>query len=245
MNQKTFNIDRPVSEIVRSDYRTADVFKKHGINYCCGGNASLKDACDIKQIDLTQISGELNNAVQSIHLPAAIRFDEWPVAFLIDYILNVHHAYIKQTLGPLLALLKSFAEGHKGKYPYMMDVLDAFEGLHDELKENIKEQEETVFPYLRQICSTHTRRESYGNLFVRTLSKPLNKTSGQRRLEVYLKTIRELTNHYTFTPSVCTNHQVIYHKLREFDTDLVQHKHLENNILFPKVVQMEQELLQQ
>jgi len=241
------DINTNVSEIVRNDYRTADVFKKYGINYCCGGNATLKDACELKKLSLLQISSELENAVQTVQLPAAIRFDEWPVDFLIDYILNVHHSYVKKTLSPLQSLVRNFAEKHRSKYPHMLDVADAFENLADVLTEHMQKEEASIFPYLKQIFSTYSRKETYGGLFVRTLSKPLNTVidTEHKRIAAYLKELRQLTGHYSFTPSVCTNHQVIYHKLKEFDTDMVQHKHLENNILFPKVMQMEQELLQQ
>jgi regulator of cell morphogenesis and NO signaling len=247
MYTPTINVDQPVSAIVKTDYRTADVFKKHGINYCCGGNATLKEACDIKKLNLLQVSRELDDAVQTINLPGSIRFDEWPVEFLIDYIQHVHHSYIKKTATPLLTSLRNFAEGHKAKYPHMMDVLDAFEGLHDELTEHLEEEETRIFPYLKQICYTYNRKETYASLFVRTMSRSLHKVqeTEHRRVEAYIKQLRDLTHNYTFTPSVCTNHQVIYHKLKEFDEVMVQHKHLENYILFPKVIQMEQELLQQ
>lgn len=245
MTSSIVNTDQPVSQIVKMDYRTADVFKKHGINYCCGGNATLKEACEIKKINLSQVCRELDAATQTIHLPTAICFDEWPVDFLIDYILNVHHTYIKKTINPLLISLKNFAEGHKDKYPYMMSVWEAFENLYDELMENIEDEESRIFPYLKQICSTYTRKETYGSLFVRTMNRSLKtvQETKHRRVEAYIKQLRELTHHYTFTPSVCTNHQVIYCKIKELDSDLQQHNHLETHILLPKVIQMEQELL--
>jgi len=241
------DVNSNVSDIVRKDYRTADVFKKYGINYCCGGNASLKEACELKKLNLSLVTREVENAVQTIHLPAAIRFDEWPVEFLIDYILNVHHSYVKKTLPPLQMQIQSFAEGHRSKYPYMLNVADAFDTLSDILTEHMQKEETSIFPYLKQICSTYTRKETYGGLFVRTMSKRLDHIIEveHKRIVACLNELRDLTHRYTFTPSVCTNHQVIYHKLKEFDADLVQHKHLENNILFPKVMQMERELLQQ
>ena len=239
------DLNTAVSQIVRSDYRTADVFKKHGINYCCGGNASLREACDLKKLSATQIAIELEDAVQSISLPASVRFDEWPLDFLIDYILHVHHTHVKKTTGPLQGMIRNFAEAHKAKYPHMLRVADAFENFADVLLEHMQKEEASIFPYVRQVLSMHSRKDSFASLFVRTLAKPLEQVAEMehRRIAAYLKELRELTGHYSYTPSVCTNHQVIYHKLKEFDADMVQHKHLENNILFPKVILMERELL--
>jgi regulator of cell morphogenesis and NO signaling len=81
---------------------------------------------------------------------------------------------------------------------------------------------------------------------VRTLGKPLDQkvAADHKRIFALLMQLRQVTNQYNFKDGACTNHQVIYHKLRELDNDLVQHKHLENNYLLPKVLQMERELLQ-
>src|SRR5207302_7916219 len=80
-----------VSDIVRSDYRTADVFKKYGINYCCSGVISLEAACSIRNIDTPLVVAELEEATRSICLPNSLRFADWKVSFLADYIQHVHH----------------------------------------------------------------------------------------------------------------------------------------------------------
>jgi regulator of cell morphogenesis and NO signaling len=245
--QSRIDPNKTVSEIVRENYRTSDVFKRHQINYCCGGNISLRAVCEARQLNLSSVLRDLEESTHIIQLPSTIEFDNWSPDFLIDYILNIHHAYIKKVSAPLLTLIINFSQGHREKYPHMLSIAETFEGLHFELEEQTGKEELRLFPYLRQIYSTHKKKESYGGLFVRTLGKTLlsHTDSEQKRLAIYLKQLRELTNDYSFLSSACTNHQVIYNKLKEFDADLVQHKHLENNILFPKVVQMELELLQQ
>jgi regulator of cell morphogenesis and NO signaling len=235
-----------VSEMVRMDYRIADVFKKWGINYCCGGNAPLEEVCRLQNLDSSLVQDDIQKATTTLSLSNALRFDEWSIEFLVDYIINVHHAYVKQTLPVLQQLLSSFVSGHISKYPYLAKVQEVFEELKDEVLEHTQKEEESIFPYFKQISSTYSRRESYGALFVRTLSKPFDQIENveHKRIAALLNALRKVTNHYTFAADVCTNHQVIYHKLQEFDTDMVQHKHLENNVLFPKVRIMEQELLQ-
>lgn len=235
-----------VSQIVRNDYRTADVFKKYGINYCCGGNLPLDEACVLQKIDRTALDKELQQATQHFSLPSSTAFDQWPLPFLTDYITHVHHGYIRTVLPSLKAFINSYVPGHLKKFPHLAAVLETFTYLATEVEEHTAQEEESIFPYVKQIVNTYNRREVYGNLFVRTMSKPLAETIKKEhgRIAHHIKQLRELTDHYTFVSDACTNYQVLYNKMKEFDADLVQHKHLENNILFPKVLEMEKSLLQ-
>jgi regulator of cell morphogenesis and NO signaling len=136
--------------------------------------------------------------------------------------------------------------GHLKKFPHLAAVQEAFLHLAQELEEHMEKEEDSIFPYVKQIINTYNRREVYGSLFVRTMSKPLAETVEKEhgRIANLLKHLRQLTNNYSFVSDACTNYQVLYNKLKEFDADLVQHKHLENNILFPKAIEMEKSLQQ-
>ena len=240
------NAKLTVSQMVRNDYRMADVFKKWGINYCCGGDLPLDEACAIQKVDRVQLDEALNKATQNISLPGSTAFDEWPLGFLTDYVIYVHHGYCRKVLPPLRSFLSGYVPGHLKKFPHLAGVQEAFLNLATELEEHMDNEEQSIFPYVKQIISTYHRREVYGNLFVRTMSRPLADTVKKEhgRILLHLNQLREATNNYSFAPDACTNYQVLYNKLKEFDTDLVQHKHLENNILFPKAIEMEQSLLQ-
>src|SRR5687768_15657460 len=87
-----------ISEIVRNDYRTAEVFKKWGISYCCGGNRTLEEVSQLQQLDLQQVEKELAEAKKSILIDNRLQFNSWPTEFLVDYILNIHHAFAKKEL---------------------------------------------------------------------------------------------------------------------------------------------------
>lgn len=240
------NATQTVRDIVINDYRTADVFKKWGINYCCGGNIPLAEACAIKEVDIDTLELDLQQATQTLNLPNSVAFHKWPVEFLIDYIVYVHHDYVKAALPALKQLVQSFVNGHAEKYPYLLQVRETFLNLAIELEEHIQEEEESIFPYVKQISNTFKRKEVYGGLFVRTMRKPLAEVTAKEhsRIRALLNQLREQTANYTFGADACANHQVIYNKLKEFDAYLIQHKHLENNILFPKALEMEKTLLQ-
>jgi regulator of cell morphogenesis and NO signaling len=239
-----------VSELVRADYRLADVFKKWGINYCCGGNLPLSEVCRLQDLDIRKVETAMHSAKQTQGLSRALAFDEWPVDFLVEYIINIHHVYIKTTGPKLLQVFETFVKGHEKKYPYLQEVYGLFQRLLASTTEQLKYEEDVLFPYIKQVNNALKRKESYGPIFVRTMHKSMVETTmettkkEQQQTLFLLTSLRDVTKQYQFAKDACTNHQVIYHKLKEYDADLVQHKHLEQNILFPKLLQMENELLQ-
>ncbi|RYZ23599.1 MAG: hypothetical protein EOO16_04170 [Chitinophagaceae bacterium] len=234
---------KTVSELVREDYRAAEVFKRWGINYCCGGNAPLEDVCRLRGFSQAAIEAELQDVQRRRSLPASIDFINWPLPFLVDYIQHVHHGFARNAGMQLQQQLESFVKGHIRKYPYLVEVQEAFGMLLAELLQHMSDEEENLFPYLRQLCGAYDNKDVYGKLFVRTLGRSLDTVpAGHRRIEATVGQLRALTNGYGFSDGACTNHQVIYHRLREFDEDLVQHMHLENNVLFPRAAEMEKEL---
>lgn len=236
---------KTVAQIVRENYRTASVFRTAGINYCCGGAVSLEEACSVKGLAIEDIIAELEKAVQTVSLPSGLQYNQWKLDFLIDYIVNVHHAYLKEVLPKLEMALIGFVNSHKKKLPYLEDILVHFGQLAQMLQQQMEQEEETFFPYIKQLEVAYRRKETYGTLFVKTLRKPLRELeAGQGVVANRLAVLRSITNDYAFPDDACTNHRVIFQQLQELDNDLVQHKHLENNILFPRAVETEQRLLQ-
>ncbi len=242
----TVNSTLKVSEIVRENYRTADVFKSFGINYCCGGDISLQEACNSKGLDLQKVMAALQPAFAYTPLTGSIQYENWRMDFLIDYLVNIHHAYLDMTLPPLTATLTTYVEGHKQKFPHLVKVLKVYKELESNIKQHNHIEETSIFPYLKQMINAYNRKETYGALFVKTMRKPLQRILEKEYQQIteLLMQLRTAANNYAIPAENCTNYGVIMSKLAELDNDLVQHKHLENNILFPKVMEMENELLQ-
>ena len=239
------DFNRPIRDIVKMDYRTADIFKKYQLGFCCTGNVDLKTACEAKGIDFGVLSSELKESTKNLVLPNILPFDEWKIEFLIDYISNVHHTYIYMVIPPLSESLKSFTTGHQDKYPELPEVLKIFTELEGVLINHNRHEDEIIFPYIKQIDSAHRRKEPYGNLFVRTLRKPLYIIEQEHlRIQQLLNTLQSTTNYFTPPESACINYGVIYKKLEELINNLIQHKHLEHDLLFPKAIAIEQKLLQ-
>lgn len=235
-----------VNEIVAHDYRTADVFRKYDIDFCCGGKWSLEATSKMKGLDLELLLRELKLATRTIQISNALPFDEWKLDFLSDYIINVHHRYLKKALPEIREYVDKFIEGHLKKYPELAEMQVLIQRMEKHMIPHMQQEEEIIFPYIKQIAYAYYNRESYAGLLVRTLRKPVEDmmknehdvTNGQ------LKRLRAITQNFQLPEKPCNMHRVTFYKLQEFDNDLIQHLHLENNILFPKAIQMEKELLQ-
>jgi len=242
------HIDREpaVADIVRNDYRAADIFRKYSIEYCCGGKFPLHIACQMNGVDEELIVRELEEATQDFNTSNTLNFSDWHIDFLTDYIINVHHQYLRKALPQLMDHVSRFAEGHQKKFGYLEELRNTVSQLNRMLIPHLQQEEEIIFPYIRQIGHAYYNQESYASLLVRTLRKPVEQIMVNEHETTYrlIHRMRELTGNYTPPPNACLSHRVTFSKLKEVDSDLVRHLHLENEILFPRAVAMERELLQ-
>jgi regulator of cell morphogenesis and NO signaling len=233
-------------EMVKSDYRTAMVFRKYGIDFCCGGKWPLAMVCESKQLDTGTVLNELYESTRIIAIPSYLPFREWKPSFLADYIVNVHHGYLYATLPVLSVQLKKFVEEHRNKFAYLDELEMQITLLQKIILQHIQHEEEVVFPYIKQVAHAYDSNESYAGLLVRTLRKPLENIMHHEHdtLGKIINRMRTLTGNYIIPPNACASHRVTLSLLQELDNDLVQHIYLENDILFPRAIAMEKELLQ-
>jgi regulator of cell morphogenesis and NO signaling len=234
------------ADIVKQHYKTAAVFRQYGIEYCCGGKWPLKLVCETKDLDQAELMQELKRVSRNVTISASLPFNNWKVDFLTEYIINVHHQYLQQNLPLVADQLKRFVSEHSSKYPQLVEVESVFTYLHKKMLPHLTQEEEIMFPYIRQIAHAYESKEAYASLLVRTLRKPVENIMNQEHdfLERTLNKFRSLTNNYTPPEASCTSHRLSFSLLRELDDDLIQHLYLENEILFPKAIAMEKELLQ-
>ncbi len=246
LNSIPIDKDMTVHDIVSRDYRTADVFRKYEIEYCCGGKLPLQIACDNRGVDTDKVIRDLQQATRDIQISSSnIDFNDLDIDFITDFIVNVHHQSIRKALPQLKLHLDQFAEGHKKKFPYIEELQRSVNQFSKTVLVHMEQEEEIIFPYIKQIAHAYHSRASYASLLVRTLRKPVDDIK-QHEHDVtarMLKRWRELTDNYTAPAHACISHQVVFKKFREVDNDIVQHLFLENEILFPKAINMEKELL--
>lgn len=237
--------DSFVADIVKQDYRTAAVFQRHGIEYCCGGRWPLSIICENKGIELEDLRVELENAIRPLQVSSALPFEEWSIDFLTDYIMHVHHQYLRDNMPFIETHLERFVTGHSKKYPHLQELQKLFRDLQADIEPHLRQEEEVLFPYVRQIAHAYDDSEPYAGLLVRTLRKPVESIMNQEHEKImqFLTRMRQLTHGYTPPENACVSHGVACSLLQELDNDLVQHLYLENEVLFPKAIAMEKELL--
>lgn len=234
-----------MAEIVARDYRTAEVFRKHGIGYCCGGKWPMDMACEMRGIDTEKLQAELEVATRTIQIYNLLDFADWGIDFLLDYIINIHHRYLKTTLPETQNILHEFAAEHIKKFSYLTELEKQFDLLEKKLFLSMQREEEIIFPYIRHLAHAQKHKEPYAALLIRTLRKPVEETmfKGHEAVTDIILSIRELTSSYTTPENVCISHKVVIAKLKELDNDLMQHFYLEQSVLFPRAMAIENELL--
>ncbi len=201
---------------------------------------------ETQKLDADQVMEELREASRVVCIPGPLPYTSWKIDFLTEYIVNIHHEYLRRSLPVIKAHASKFVEEHRKKYPFLTEVERKLNFLDKTMVPHLVQEEEVIFPYIRQITHAYESKESYARLLVRTLRKPVEDLMNEEHdtLEKTLNQLRELTNHYTAPEGACTSHRLAYSLLKELDNDLVQHIYLENEVLFPKAIAMEKELLE-
>ncbi|HEY0677277.1 MAG TPA: iron-sulfur cluster repair di-iron protein [Chitinophagaceae bacterium] len=223
--------DMTLAQIVTSDYRTASVFEKYGLDYCCRGKQTLQHSCEEFKLSVDKLISELK-AVSSGSKPA-VDFSNMSLSDLIDHIIRSHHEYVKAEMPYLLAYLHKVAMKHGERHPEMVNVYEAFAYLKEEMENHMAKEEEILFP---QIRSLENQENSFRKEYLQSpISSMLLEHSAAGSL---MQEIKRLTGNYKPPMDACTTYRLSLASLNAFELDFHQHVHLENNILFPKALQL-------
>lgn len=235
--------EETVGEVVAKDYRKAQVFKKLGIDFCCGGKKTLSEVSSKKGISVDQLKSELAAIDRQDSNPSA-NFDKWDIGFLTDYIINTHHQYVKDNSAFMIELAEKVARVHGGSHPEVIKVAEIFVAIAKDLGLHLMKEEKILFPYIKELIELKKTGEKVKEVPFGEVSNPIQlMESEHEQAGEDLVAIRELTSDYTLPADACTSYRILYKKLEEFENDLHQHVHLENNILFPKAIELEKELI--
>jgi len=230
--EKTFNNDVTVGQIVTRDFRAAEIFKNAGIDFCCGGNKSISDACREKGIDPSKIEQEL---IDLDKLPGdqSKNFNGWDLDFLCDYIINTHHKYLLKSLPELRFYTSKIASVHGDSHPELIEVLEIFSKVNDELLQHLTKEEEVLFPAIKRLLKSDDIGDK--NL----IKSEITRMSGEHEFAGdAMDRIRKLTQNYLVPEDACNTYRVSLKLLEQFEDDLHVHVHIENNILYPKALML-------
>lgn len=230
--------NKTIGEIVAEDYRTAKVFEAREIDFCCGGNVVLRTVCQEKRIDLALMIGELE-AIKHESIEKSKNYSSWELSFLADYIVNVHHTYLKENTDQISAYVRKIAEVHGNNHPETIEIASVFNKIAIDLEEHLREEEEDFFPALKRLELNKKAGTAPAAKDIETMKNSLKRlTEEHEEIGDAIHKIRHLAGGYVIPDNVCNTFVVTYRKLKEFEDDLHEHVHLENNILFPKAVQL-------
>lgn len=235
--------NKTVGEIVKDDFRAADIFTSYGIDFCCGGKISVTEACAENGCDESKVLSEIE-ALQFQSGSSAHDFDSWKIDFLSEYIIHTHHQYVSKAIPQIIPLAEKVADVHGDHHPEVIQINELFHELADELLMHMQKEEMILFPYIKNLIIAESAGGCADGSCFGTIASPISVMEAEHEnAGVILKQLYALSDGYTAPEDACNTFRVLYGKLKEFEADLHVHIHLENNILFPKSIELEQALL--
>jgi len=234
--------DETLGQIAAKDLSKARVFKKYGLDFCCGGKKTVKEACKEKGLDVTKIEQELQQA-DRLQGSRPLPYNEWSLDFLADYIVNTHHSYVVKNLPDIRTYATKVMKVHGSRHPELVPVWKLVEQVYTEMMSHMVKEEKVLFPYIKELVAATNKIQPVQASHFGTVQNPINMMEMEHEVVgTCLAEIRELTNNYTLPEDACASYSLLYRMLDEFEEDLHLHVHLENNILFPKALDLEKKL---
>lgn len=234
-----------IGQMVANNFRTADVFKKYKIDFCCKGNRQLADVCEERGLDYGRIEEELAAKIIARESTNIASFSDMELDELADVICSTHHIYVRESIPVLLAYLTKVNKVHGKNHPELNEILMQFIQCSDELMQHMLKEETILFPSIKRLAAANrTANEINAPFFFGPMSNPINTMQDEHSVEgERVARMTELTNNFTPPDDACTTYRVAYQKLDEFINDLYTHIHLENNILFPNALLLERKVV--
>ncbi len=233
-----------VREVAMEVPQATRLFEKLKIDYCCGGNQPLTEACASAGIDVDNVMEMLAEVTESTSQESeTFDYQSASLPDLITHIVNTHHVFTKSEMNRLQLLADKVLAAHGGNHPELIHLDELFTRLCADLKPHMFKEEQILFPY---IVATAEAADENGPVPVApfgTINNPIrmmmmeHDTAGQ-----ILRELRTLTSDYKVPADACVSYQTLYQALENFEKDLHQHIHLENNVLFPKALALENAL---
>jgi regulator of cell morphogenesis and NO signaling len=230
-----------IRDIVADDFRAASVFQRHRIDFCCGGDRPLGDACREQGVDAGALVAELESAMAA---PGDVpRFKAWDLDFLAAYIVANHHAYVRRAVETIGAHTQKVATVHGERHPETIRIAEHFAAVAADMVQHMGKEERVLFPYITRLAQSARAGEPMPPPPFGTIANPIRMMEMEHQAAGdLLAAIRELSGQFTPPADACTTYKVSYQELEEFEADLHRHVHLENNVLFPKAIELERSM---
>ncbi|MCE9537913.1 MAG: iron-sulfur cluster repair di-iron protein, partial [Bacteroidetes bacterium] len=234
--------EETIGQLAAKDLRKVEVFKKYGLDFCCEGKKTVKEACAEKGLDVTKVEQELQQADKT-PTSQVMPYDEWDLDFFTDYIVNTHHRYVRKHLPDITTYAKKVMEVHSAQHPELIAINNLVKEVGSTLIAHIEDEEKILFPKIKGLVNTAkdvTSQKAKGSESLQSIVGSAEKE--HQLVGKKLDEIRKLSNNYALPEDACASYTLLYRMLHEFEDDTHLHIHLENNILFPKALKLEKQL---
>lgn len=233
-----------VGQIVADNFSNAEVFDKYGIDFCCHGSVLLPEASQKAGADVNEVIKDIENV--TLPTSESIDFKSWPLDLLVDYILKIHHRNIRIKGPKLQELLDKVCQVHGDKHPTLYNVQVLFQQSLSDLNQHLDKEELVLFPYIYEMVKAKLDKTVLQEFHCGSIKAPISVMMAEHDAEgERYRHIERLTNGYTVPDDACNSYRLLLQELKDFETALHQHIHLENNIVFPRAIQLETELKEQ
>ena len=229
---------KSLAQIVSNNHRAASVFEKYHLDFCCKGKRTLQQACMEKDLKIEDVVADLKTSKQTSSDKNTVDPNQLTLAQLSDYIVMTHHSYVKKEMPQILAYLEKVASKHGDGHPELFKVFELFAAVKEEMDLHMKKEEQVLFPRIQEM-EKWVAEGTEIRINHTYLQAPINMMEQEHdHAGEMLAEINRLTHNYTPPPDACTTYKLSFAALQAFEMDLHQHVHLENNILFPKALQL-------
>ena len=226
-------------QIVACNYEHAAIFKRLDIDFCCNGNIPLPEACKHAGLDIQAVTGELEKHPDRAYFTTD--FQSWPTDLLLDYILKFHHRRARSESALIIELTGKVTRAHVSSHPELRLLKQLVPEFMIDLTSHLEKEETVLFPYLYELSDSLTQGLRPRPFHCGSIRSPVavmmaeHDGHGER-----FRQMRELTGGFTTPEDGCASYYLLMERLKLFEEGLHHHIHLENNILFPRAMEMEQ-----
>lgn len=230
-----------IGDIVAHDLRSASVFARHGIDFCCGGRTPLETACRERGLNADAIVAELDALERQ--RDAANDVTTWTLDAIVDRIVTKHHAYVRAESAVIVGYLAKLVARHGPRHPELARLQQVMQQIVDDLARHMQKEEMILFPYIVAIADADRAGRSLPPTPFGTIRNPIRMMELEHQDAAgALATARLITGNFTVPDDGCATWRACYASIEAFERDLHEHVHLENNVLFPSAEKLEDEL---
>lgn len=239
----TISSNTLVGDVVKQNFKAASLFQQNNIDFCCGGSKSLSEACAEAGVETDSLISNLEK-VFAVNDPDSIWLNNLEPDELADYIVKRHHTYVRENIQFLTRNLDKICDVHGGNHPELHEVKELFLSSAGNLTMHMQKEELMLFPYIKNLVKARLNNSIPPKSVFGPVTNPIaamieeHQNEGER-----FDLIAKITDNYAVPKDGCTTYEVTINHLKDFEDDLHRHIHLENNILFPKTIDLENELV--